>query len=194
MAGARRVGILWRGDPSSSPTIEGSRFEKVADALAGRGLTVEAVVFSEEAATEISARLRQLDGVMVWVNPVSDGKDRSTLDALLRDVASEGVWVSAHPDVILKMGTKDVLVRTGDMEWGSDCRVYADLPELARDLPGRLLEGPRVLKQYRGNGGEGVWKVELTGDREAERRDLVRVIEAKFGSSAELLSLGPIAG
>jgi hypothetical protein len=37
---------------------------------------------------------------------------RAALDPLLRDIAPQGPWVSAHPDVILKMGVKDVLYRT----------------------------------------------------------------------------------
>ena len=39
------------------------------------------------------------------------------------------------------------------------------MDELRRDLPARLVAGEtRVLKQYRGNGGDGVWKVELATD------------------------------
>jgi hypothetical protein len=30
----------------------------------------------------------------------------------------KGVWVSAHPDVILKMGVKEVLHRTRHLGWG----------------------------------------------------------------------------
>jgi len=54
------------------------------------------------------------DGVLVWVDPLSGGKDRSDLDSILRDLASRGVWVGSHPDVIMKMGTKEVLYRTRD--------------------------------------------------------------------------------
>ena len=50
---------------------------------------------------------------MVWVDPIVNGRDRTVLDGLLRDVADRGVFVSAHPDVILKMGTKDVLFVRG---------------------------------------------------------------------------------
>ena len=50
--------------------------------------------------------------MLVWVNPIEQGLDRSKLDPLLREVADAGVWVSAHPDVILRMGTKEVLFDT----------------------------------------------------------------------------------
>jgi hypothetical protein len=107
-------------------------------------------------------QLSQVDGVLVWVNPIEGGKDRHILDDMLRDVASSGVFVSTHPDVILKMGTKEVLYQTRDMEWGGDIHLYKNLQELRQQLPVRLANGSsRVLKQKRGNGGNGVWGVEL---------------------------------
>ena len=45
-------------------------------------------------------------GYLVGVDPIHQGKTRAALAALLREVASHGPWVSAHPDVILKMGVK----------------------------------------------------------------------------------------
>jgi hypothetical protein len=36
----------------------------------------------------------------------------------LVEIANKGCFVSTHPDVILKMGTKDVLYKTKDMDWG----------------------------------------------------------------------------
>jgi hypothetical protein len=37
------------------------------------------------------------------------------------------VYVSAHPDVIAKMGVKAVLHRTRTMGWGTDTRYYETL-------------------------------------------------------------------
>ncbi len=61
-----------------------------------------------------------VDAALVIVNPIQDGHDRSqVLDGMLRDISDAGgVYVSAHPDVISALGTKDVLVRTGGMSWG----------------------------------------------------------------------------
>jgi hypothetical protein len=61
----------------------------------------------------------QLDGVLVWINPIQDGANRASLDELLRDVSERGMWVSAHPDVIAKVGTKEVLYRTRGLGCGS---------------------------------------------------------------------------
>jgi hypothetical protein len=125
------------------------------------------------------------DGVLVWVDPIHQGKTREALDALLRDVAQHGPWVSAHPDIILKMGAKEVLYRTRHLGWGSDTHLYRTEAEFAAAFPPRLrASGPRVLKQNRGNGGQGVWKVELVAET------TVRVLHALRGSVPEELSLG----
>jgi len=55
-----------------------------------------------------------------------------------------------------------VLYRTRDIGWGCETHLYSSMDQLRRELPSRLAAGEvRVLKQYRGNGGDGVWKVEL---------------------------------
>jgi hypothetical protein len=48
--------------------------------------------------------------------------------------------------------------------------------------------GPRVLKQNRGNGGQGVWKVELVSEP-AGKVSVVRVLEARRGCVPEELPL-----
>jgi hypothetical protein len=46
------------------------------------------IAYSEEVALEVREQLLRLDGVLVWVDPISDAKDRSQLDPLLREVAA----------------------------------------------------------------------------------------------------------
>jgi hypothetical protein len=158
------VALLWRGEPGAAPSTarESGRLRPVFDALVDVGIDTEAAVYNDETAREVREQLLRSDGVLVWVDPVSGDDDRTTLDALLREVADSGVWVSAHPDVILAMGTKEVLYRTRDLGWGSDVDLYGTIAEFRERFPARLAAGdrPRVLKQYRGNGGIGVWKVE----------------------------------
>jgi hypothetical protein len=132
-----------------------------------------------------------LDGVLVWVNPIQDGASRALLDPLLREASAQGVWVSAHPDVILQIGTKEVLYRTRRLGWGSDTALYQSAADLAAGLPDRLARmGRLVLKQARGNGGNGVWKVELPGGHPGPDA-LVRVQDARSkDGSSELITLG----
>jgi len=117
----RTVAILSRGDAVSrrDATPQSSRFVDVFEALAAVGVEARPAIYDESFAEDVRRQLLAVDGVLVWVNPIQDGRNRAGLDALLRDVAAQGVWVSAHPDVILKMGTKEVLYRTRAMGWGS---------------------------------------------------------------------------
>jgi hypothetical protein len=54
---------------------------------------------------------------------------------LLREVADAGVVVSAHPDINLKLGTKEVLYRTRELGWGSDTHLYRTLSAAWRRTP-----------------------------------------------------------
>jgi len=103
---------------------------------------------------------------------------------LLREVAARGVWISADPDVILKMGTKEVLHRTRMMSWGSNTALYRTAEAMRVELSARLAAGPRVIKRNRGNGGQGVWKVERLSS--SRNRPMVRVLDATKDVSEEL--------
>ncbi len=167
-----RVALVWRGDPRApdEPTKHRTRLQPLAGALAEAGMEVEWVAYADDAVEDARDRLLRCDGAMVWVNPLDDGRDRSRLDPMLRDVAQGGVWVSAHPEVILKMGTKEVLFRTRDLGWGADTDLYETFQAFQERFPSRLWAGlPRVLKPNRGNGGQGVRKVQLDRGGESGR-------------------------
>ena len=70
------------------------------------------MVFEDTAVDDVRDELFALDGVLVWVNPIQDGANRSNVDALLTEAAAGGIWVSANPTVILQLGTKEVLSLT----------------------------------------------------------------------------------
>ena len=159
---------MWRAewDPPSpaTPLVRTCKLRGVFAAFEGLGVFAEPVVYSDDAVDAVREHLLGLDGVLVWVNPIEHGRDRSTLDPLLLEAANAGVFVSAHPAVILKMGTKEVLVDTKALSWSTDTEMYRGFDDLRGRLPSRLREGgPLVLKQHRGMGGDGVWKVELDG-------------------------------
>src|SRR3954447_8393381 len=167
-AGPGTIAILWRGDRTTrrEATPHNNRFHQIFEELASLGLRAEPAVYDETFADEVRAQLLRADGVLVWVNPLQDGKTRHCLDAMLREVASNGPWVSAHPDTILRMGTKEVLVRTRRLGWGTDTQLYESMAQLRDALTAQLAAGSaRVLKQNRGNDGQGVWKVEPVASR-----------------------------
>jgi hypothetical protein len=156
-------------------------------------LEIRPVVFEDSAVDEVRDELFALDGVLVWVNPMQDGANRRNVDALLREAASRGVWVSAHPSVTLKLGTKEVLFSTRSVGWGGDTDLYRTPEEFAQRFPFWLGErGRGVVKQGRGNGGNGVWKVELLDAHVAATPSaVVRVQDASLrDGSSETTSLG----
>jgi hypothetical protein len=154
-----RTALVFRGSPDDRLD---PRLEPMAKALAAAGLDVVSVPFDDRAADVAARRLEGADGVLVWVDPLSDDGDRGRLDAVLRDAEAAGAWVSAHPDVIDRIGTKEVLVTSRDLGWGSDTHLYLDPDQFRREFPARLAaDRVRVLKASRGNGGRTVWKVRL---------------------------------
>jgi hypothetical protein len=181
-----RIAILWRSYEGGrrSATPETSRFKAVFAALADLGIDAEPVVYEDDVRDTVRTQLATVDGVLVWVNPIHEGRNRANLDMLLREVAARGIWVSAHPDVILKMGTKEVLYRTRTMNWGCDTALYRTAEAMRTELPARLGAGPRVIKRNRGNGGHGVWKVELLAS--PSNKSMVRVLDATQDASEEL--------
>jgi hypothetical protein len=192
--GPARIGLLYRGERHAElPATPNHPLGPLVEAFERLSVATESVVFADDAVDEVRQQLLALDGVLVWVNPIQDGVNRAHLDALLREVSSRGVWVSAHPDVILKMGTKEVLFRTRDLGWGSDTELYPTTTEFEERFPPRLGQhGRLVVKQGRGNGGNGVWKVECVQQSAALNTETtVRIQNARLrDGSAELTTLG----
>jgi hypothetical protein len=191
-----KLAVLWRGDREArcNATPQNNRFKRVFEELATFGISAEPAVYADDIANEVREQLLNVDGVLVWVNPISEEQNRTTLDAMLRDVTSRGIWVSADPDVILKMGVKEVLHRTKHLGWGTDTHLYRTAGAFREEFPARLQStGPLVLKQNRGNGGQGVWKVELVSPSASpsrRERAIVRVLHARRSSVLEEMSLG----
>lgn len=108
-----RLAIVFPADVGERPSVKlaDTRFARVAAAIGDLGVEVEGAPYADEAAADVRAQLLRVDGVLAWYNSTEHGRDRSTLNTMLSDIAKTGVFVSAHPDVIRKMGTKEVLVR-----------------------------------------------------------------------------------
>src|SRR6202140_3379878 len=188
---AGKLALLWPRDAPKwhALTPQDYRLHRVFEAMAALGIQAEPAIYADDVADQVHEQILRCDGVLGWVDPLFAGQNRIVLDALLRDVASNGVWVSAHPDVILKMGVKEVLHRTRHLGWGTDTHLYRTAAEFDRAFPLWLQSaGPRVLKQNRGNDGQGVWKVELVSGP-AGKTSVVRVLHARRGSVPEEMPL-----
>ena len=187
------MAVLWRGERGAARPAVDRGLGHLFDAFASFPLDVVPVPYGDDRVDEVRGQLRTVDGVLAWVNPIQDGATRQHVDELLWEVAADGRFVSAHPGVIAKMGTKEVLFETRHLGWGSDTSLYRSVDALAERLPARLEHhGRLVVKQGRGNGGNGVWRVELAepGARTTLRSPVhVREARARDGSG-ETMSLG----
>ena len=183
------VALLYPGDRAARDRADPaeSRFAPLFAAFSAAGVEAEPAVYHDDFADEVAAQLQRVKVVLVWCNPIEGGRRRDRLDMLLRKVAATGVLVSAHPDAILRLGTKDVLVETHDLPFGSDVHGVDSLEQLATELPARLKRGARVLKQHRGHSGLGVWRVESV-DCDAST-GLLKLRHAQRGSEEERVDL-----
>ncbi len=200
-----KVAVVYHGDAvrRGTATPANSKVPTLFPALQSAGLVGVPVVYQDDFRDDVRAQLLQMDAVLVWVNPIESGQDRTHLDALLREVATEGVFVSTHPDAILKIGTKQVLVDSHGISWSSPGTLAHLTSTALRDaLVAHHVAGQtRVLKQFRGHSGKGIWKVEPAGhlgqvdagDESPSGVDdsgrLVRVREAPRGSPEMVLTL-----
>lgn len=167
MTSPYRVAVVFRG---ASHHRLPDRLVPMSDALSAAGADVEPLPYDDEKAGAVLHQLRRVDGALVWVDPLTDDGDRTHLDSVLRAAGNDGLWLGAHPDVVDRLGTKDVLVATRHLTWGSDAHRYDTADQLRSELPQRLAaDRVRVLKADRGNGGRTVWKVRLPDAHPAGR-------------------------
>ena len=111
-AATGKLALLWRGDREArcNATPQSNRFKRVFEELATIGISAEPAVYADEMVEEVREQLLRLDGVLVWVDPMVDGLETGA--SSMRCCAMwrpEVIWVSTHPDVILKMGVKEML-------------------------------------------------------------------------------------
>ncbi len=158
------IAIMVYGELNSTRNVlTEEKYRGLASAFLDDGFRVDSVIYNDALAKKLVLDLLSYDAILVWVNPIEQGNDRKILDALLSELSKKGCLVSAHPEVILKIGTKDILYTTRDMEFGGDTKRYASFEEFKKQFPGTgNASGIRILKQYRGNGGNGVFKIDTT--------------------------------
>ncbi len=75
-----KLALLWRGDPETrrQATPGNNRWHQIFTALGAQNIHAEPAVYCEEAADEVQDQLLTVDGVLVWVDPLSDGRTGSS--------------------------------------------------------------------------------------------------------------------
>ena len=180
------VALMIFGDINSNRNaLTEEKYKDLAAAFAAHGFNVESVLYNDGSVGRLTVDLLKFAAVLVWVNPIEQGTNRKKLDSLLAEISGKGCFVSTHPEVILKMGTKDVLYKTKDMDWGGDTKMYTSYEDFLSQFYDSLkTSGIRVLKQYRGNGGNGVYKVAYVSP------EVVKLTHAIAGNEDRILDLG----
>jgi hypothetical protein len=157
------------------------KYSSLAEAFAQAGFRVQSVSYNDNLADTLTTTLQQFNAILVWINPIEQGNDRKRLDRMLVELSKKNCFVSTHPEVILKMGTKDILFKTKEMPWGGDIRMYNSYEDFVSRFKDCVSSaGIRVLKQFRGNGGNGVFKIEW-------RNGDVVVLHAAQGNEPRLM-------
>jgi len=136
----------------------------ICNALIAQGWKAYPLFYSDAAHDTILEELSKADGVIPRVNPGAyKGVTNSKLNALQNKLAADfGVKLMSSPDVRVKMGAKDALVKIKDLQCGMpDTYAYYDMASFTSTFPTVMSTGPRVLKQNRGSQGEGIWICEL---------------------------------
>src|SRR5438477_3787283 len=79
-----RVAIVFPANAKErlSTNVEQSRFADIAKALCATGIEVVGAPYADELVEDVRTRLLGVDGVLVWVNPIQGGHDRSILNAM----------------------------------------------------------------------------------------------------------------
>ncbi len=182
----KKVGIILPGDPNNPDSLskEKRNLHGLFDYLAKENIITQLFVYNDTITSEIETKLQKMSAILVWFNPIENGIPRTKLDAMLRRLSNHNIFISSHPDVILKLGTKEVLFSTKELSWGSDVELFHSENEMKTKLLQKLQPGiSRVLKQNRGNSGDGVWRIELSrSNPNSTNNPFVKVLHATRNS------------
>jgi hypothetical protein len=179
----KSIALMIYGEEIKDMDAFGEDRKALAELLVKNGFTVKPIFYHDSRREQIETKLSEFNAVQVWVNPFSQGNDRRHLDALLLNIASKGVYVSTHPEVISKIGTKKVLYTTREMEWGGDIKLYSDYNDFEkRFLASMNNTSIRVLKKLKGQSGDGIYKVSLADSGN------IRVLPANSPADERMLS------
>jgi hypothetical protein len=181
------IALMVFGEPGSARNaLEEAKYKKLAAHFKERELDVDSVLYHDSSSDRLAKELTKYKAILVWVNPVEQGHDRKILDAMLIELTAQGCFVSAHPDTILKIGTKEILYRIRETEFGGDTKLYRSFKDFKEQFfSSKELTGIRILKPYRGNGGNGVFKI----DASHYVNNRIGVTHAKNGDAEQVLTI-----
>ena len=179
------IALMIFGEPGSTRNaLTEEKYKKLAAHLIEKQFRVDSILYNDTISGKLAKDLARYNAILVWVNPIEQQGDRRLLDALLTELSAQGTFVSAHPDTILKMGTKEVLYKIRETEFGGDIKLYHSFNDFKETFL-KNQKGIRILKQYRGNGGDGVFKI----DASDLKNNKIRITHARNGNEERQVSV-----
>jgi hypothetical protein len=184
---SRPIALMIFGEPGSGrDALVEDKYKKLAVLFKENGFVVDSVIYHDSIAGKLAKELIRYKAILVWVNPLEKGHNRRILDALLIELAGKGCFISAHPDTILKIGTKEILYRVKETEFGGDIKLYHSFEDFKlKFFLSKELTGIRILKPHRGNGGNGVFKI----DASDYKNNRIGVTHAKNGDEERVVTI-----
>ncbi len=160
MSDKNKIGIMLYGENGEEKNIFSEpKYKLLAEKIIENNIMVETINYNDSISKQLFEKLIKYKAILVWVNPIEKNMNRKNLDDLLLKVSNEGIYVSTHPNTILKIGTKDVLKQTEKMSWSCNVNVFTTYKQFESGFIKSLEKyGTRILKPYRGNGSKGILK------------------------------------
>jgi hypothetical protein len=181
------IALMVFGEPGSSRNaLTEDKYKNLSAHFTESGFNVDPVLYHDSIAEKLIRELTKYKAILVWINPIEQGYNRKILDALLSELATHGCFVSAHPDTILKMGTKEILYRVRETDFGGDTKLYRSFDDFKQNFFGSKESAAiRVVKPYRGNGGNGVFKIDATN----YKNNRIGITHAKGANEERILTV-----
>ena len=171
---------------------DGHRIDSIpiANGVIKTGNCCEIIKYCDAKHDDFARRVKQYDAVIVRINPGELSANalpgtQERFDDLMSDLLRRGQLVWPAPLAQLRMGAKDSLVAINSLACGlPDTCAYASAEEMEAGLKKTAAFQPRVIKQNRGTGGEGVWLVYARkalcaafGESALEDHDMLALVE-----------------
>lgn len=160
--------VIFEVEGGSDKWINGLRKDTMpmVKAIENNGWACEVIYFRDEWKDEIFTYASEnFSGYISRINPGNLPNGEKIYFETLRKLHKTGLVAMSHPDEMLKLGAKDLLVKlTNTPLVPSNTFAYYDIKDFRDRFPFSLAQSYRVLKQNRGSTGVGIWKVEIWDD------------------------------
>ena len=157
--------VIFEVEGGTDKSINGLRKDTmpIIKALKKRGWACEVIYFRDEWKDEIiTYTSTKYSAFISRINPGNLVLGEKIYFETLRELHKLGLIALSHPDEMLNLGSKDLLVKlAGSPLVPTDTFAYYSIQDFKKNFPITLSKGIRVLKQNRGSTGVGIWKVEL---------------------------------